>query len=147
MISDAAQARAASFTLRPRELFIAGRWQAAQSGETFDVVDPANERVFARAASGGEADIDVAVKAARKAFESPPWSAMTPAQRARLLLKLADLIEANADEIAPARDARQRHAISHGQVRRRVRRGREPAVPRRLGDQDHGATINLSFPG
>src|SRR6185503_292392 len=42
----------------------------------------------------------IAVQAARRAFESPPWSAMTPAQRARLLLKLADLIEANADEIA-----------------------------------------------
>src|SRR5688572_11974490 len=99
MISDAARARAASFTAKPRELFIGGRWSAAQSGETFEVVDPASERVFAHAAAGGEADIDAAVKAARKAFESGPWSTMTPAQRARLLLRLADLIEANGDEI------------------------------------------------
>src|SRR5262245_63866427 len=100
MISDSARQRAASFTARPRELFIGGRWQAAKSGETFDVIDPANEQVFARASAGGEADIDAAVQAARKAFESGPWPAMTPAQRARLLLKLADLIEANGDEIA-----------------------------------------------
>jgi len=100
MISEAARTRAASFTAQARELFIGGRWQAALNGETFEVVDPANEQVFARAAAGGEADIDVAVKAARRAFESPPWASMTPAQRARLLLKLADLIEANADEIA-----------------------------------------------
>ena len=96
MISDAAQARAASFTSRPRELFIAGRWQAAQSGETFDVVDPANERVFARAASGGEADIDAAVKAARKAFESPPWASFTPAQRALMDLGLVEIAAAGA---------------------------------------------------
>ncbi len=100
MIADSARLRASSFTAKPRDLFIGGRWRAAQSGETFEVVDPANERVFAHAAAGGEADIDAAVQAARKAFESGPWPAMTPAQRARLLLKLADLIEANGDEIA-----------------------------------------------
>src|SRR3569832_348053 len=99
MIPESARQRANAFTARPCELFIGGRWRAAQSGATFDVVDPANERVFARAASGGEADVDDAVQAARSAFESGPWPAMTPAQRARLLFKLADLIEANADEI------------------------------------------------
>ena len=71
MISEAARQRASSFTAQPRELFIGGRWQAAKSGETFEIIDPANARVFARAASGGEADIDAAVTAARKAFESP----------------------------------------------------------------------------
>ena len=147
MISDAAQARAASFTSRPRELFIAGRWQAAQSGETFDVVDPANERVFAHAASGGEADIDVAVKAARKAFESSPWSAMTPAQRARLLLKLADLIEANADEIALL------ETLDNGMPFRMAKFGGVFGAAESLryhagwATKIHGATINLSFPG
>ena len=100
MISEAVRQRAATFTARPRELYIGGRWRAAQSGETFAVVDPASEQVFAHAAAGGEADIDAAVRAARQAFESGPWPAMTPAQRARLLLRLADLIEANGDEIA-----------------------------------------------
>lgn len=100
MISELARQRASAFTARPRELFIAGGFRPAQSGETFEVVDPASEQVIAHAASGGEADIDAAVQAARKAFEAGPWSTLTPAQRARLLLKLADLIEANADEIA-----------------------------------------------
>ena len=100
MISDVARQRAGSFTAKPRELFIGGRWRAASSGETFEVIDPANEKVFAHAAAGGEADIDAAVRAARQAFESGPWPAMTPAQRARLLLKLADLIETNGEEIA-----------------------------------------------
>src|ERR1041384_4403825 len=95
MISDAARARVASFTSRPRELFIAGQWRAASSGETFDAIDRAKACVFAHAAAGGEADIDAAVKAARQAFESGPWASMTPAQRARLLLKLPDLLAGN----------------------------------------------------
>src|SRR3954463_13388716 len=95
MICAIARQRATSFTSAPRELFIGGHWQTARSGETFEVIDPASERVFAHAASGGEADIDAAVQAARRAFESGAWVSMTPAQRARLLLKLAELIEAN----------------------------------------------------
>jgi phenylacetaldehyde dehydrogenase len=147
MISDAARQRAANFTSRPRELFIGGRWQAAQSGETFEVVDPANARVFARAAAGSETDIDVAVKAARKAFESPPWSNMTPAQRARLLLKLADLIEANADEIALL------ETLDNGMPFRMAKFGGVFGAAESLryhagwATKIHGSTINLSFPG
>ena len=145
MISDTARTRAASFTARPRELFIGGRWQAAQSGETFEVIDPANERVFARAASGAEADIDVAVQAARKAFESPQWSSMTPAQRARLLLKLADLIEANGDEIALL------ETLDNGMPYRMAKFGGVFGAAESLryhagwATKMHGATINLVF--
>ena len=78
---------------KPRELFINGTFVAAQSGETFDVVDPATGKVFAQAASGGAEDIDLAVKAARTCFDSGAWSAMPPAQRARIMIKLAELIE------------------------------------------------------
>jgi phenylacetaldehyde dehydrogenase len=147
MISDAARSRAASFTSRPRELFIAGRWQAARSGETFEVVDPANARVFAHAAAGGAEDIDAAVQAARKAFESAPWAAMTPAQRARLLLKLADLIEANGDEIALL------ETLDNGMPFRMARFGGVMGAAESLryhagwATKMHGATINLSMPG
>jgi acyl-CoA reductase-like NAD-dependent aldehyde dehydrogenase len=147
MISDAARQRAASFTSKPRELYIAGRWQAALSGETFEVVDPSNARVFARAASGGEADIDIAVKAARKAFESPPWSSMPPAQRARLLLKLADLIEANADELALL------ETLDNGMPFRMAKFGGVFGAAESLryhagwATKIGGSTINLSFPG
>jgi phenylacetaldehyde dehydrogenase len=147
MIADAVRLRASSFTAKPRELFIGGRWRAAQSGETFEVVDPANERVFAYAAAGGEGDIDAAVQAARKAFESGPWPAMTPAQRARLLLKLADLIETHGDEIALL------ESLDNGMPFRMARFGGVLGAAESLryhagwATKLHGATINLSMPG
>jgi len=85
---------------RPRQLFIDGAFHPAQSGATFEVVDPATGAVFAHAAKGEAADIDLAVRAARRAFDGGAWPAMTPAQRARLMIKLADLIEANGERIA-----------------------------------------------
>ena len=81
-------------------LFINGEWQAARSGKTFDVINPATGQVIAKAAAGDAADIDLAVKAARKAFESGPWPSMPPTARAKLLWKLAEAFEANADKIA-----------------------------------------------
>jgi phenylacetaldehyde dehydrogenase len=85
---------------KPRELFIGGKFQPAESGETFEVIDPATGKTFAAAASGGAADIDRAVKAARRCFDDGDWTRQTPAQRARALIKLADLIEANGSRIA-----------------------------------------------
>src|SRR5690349_16287742 len=146
MISDAARARATSFTSKARELFIAGQWRAAVTGETFDVVDPANARVFARAAAGSEADVDAAVKAARQAFESGPWATMPPSQRARLLLKLADLIEANGDEIALL------ETLDNGMPFRMAKFGGVMGAAESLryhagwATKLHGATINLSMP-
>ena len=90
----------ADLAARPRQLFIDGAFRPAASGETFDVIDPATGQVFASAASGDATDIDLAVRAARAAFDSGRWPAMPPAQRARLLTRLADLIEANGDRIA-----------------------------------------------
>jgi phenylacetaldehyde dehydrogenase len=79
---------------------IGGRWVAASSGATLDVFNPAlAERIASVPASDG-ADIDKAVAAARAAFESPAWYGMRPADRERLLLRLADLVEAHADELA-----------------------------------------------
>jgi phenylacetaldehyde dehydrogenase len=83
-----------------RQLLIDGRWSAAASGRALDVFDPATGEVFAQAAAGGAADIDAAVKAARNAFERGPWRTTPPAERARLLWKLSDAIEAHAAELA-----------------------------------------------
>ena len=83
---------------KARQHFINGDFADAASGETFDVVDPATGLSFATAAMGGAEDIDRAVMAARAAFEG--WAATPPAQRARLMLKLADLIEAEGERIA-----------------------------------------------
>ena len=83
----------------PRNLLIDGRWQNAISGQTFDVIDPTSEQPIAAVALAGAADVDLAVHAAHKAFQSPGWSAITAHRRARYLLDIADLIEANADEL------------------------------------------------
>jgi phenylacetaldehyde dehydrogenase len=85
---------------RPRQLLIGGQWCAAVSGKTLDVSDPATGDVFAQVAAGEAADIDLAVKAARKAFELGPWRSTPPSERARLLWKLSDAIETNAAELA-----------------------------------------------
>jgi len=83
-----------------RLLLIGGKWVPAQSGKTFDVTDPATGEVIAKVAEGDKADVDAAVKAARKAFESGPWPKMTPSARGRLLHKIGDLILEHADELA-----------------------------------------------
>ena len=89
-----------SFLARTHGLFIDGKFVPAQSGETFDVINPATGEVFAKAAAGGAADIDLAVKAARRAFDSGPWSTMNPSGRRNLMWKLSDAIEKSAEEFA-----------------------------------------------
>ena len=91
---------AKAFLARPKKLLINGEWVEAASGKTFDSIDPATENVVCQIAEGDAADVDKAVKAARKAFESDEWGKMRPADRERLLLKLADLLEKHADELA-----------------------------------------------
>jgi len=83
-----------------RRLLIENQWVDAAAGRTFDTVNPATGAVLASIAAGEAADVDRAVTAARAAFESAAWRDMIPAQRARLLWKMADLIEQNIDELA-----------------------------------------------
>lgn len=89
----------AEFLSRPRKLLIGSTWVEAQSGRNFAIENPATGRAIAQAAAGGAADVDRAVRAARKAFEGP-WSRMLPAERGNLIWKLGDAIEAHADELA-----------------------------------------------
>ena len=93
-------AAAQDFLSRAGKMLIDGQWVAAASGKTFDAIDPATESVICQVAAGDKEDVDRAVKAARKAFEDSAWSRMRPVERERLMLKLADLVEANAEELA-----------------------------------------------
>src|SRR5579883_3152401 len=83
----------------PRQLLIGGKWVPAKSGRTFNSINPANEEVLAVIAEGDKADVDEAVKAARRAYEEGRWPILTPHQRGRFLLRLAELIDQHADEL------------------------------------------------
>ena len=80
--------------------FIDGQFQDAASGETFVTENPATGRPIATIAVGGAADIDAAVRAARRAFDDGRWSRRAPAERKEVLLRFADLLEANLEEFA-----------------------------------------------
>ena len=86
--------------MKTDQLFIAGTWRPPVSGENYSTINPATEEESARVAKGDERDIDRAVEAARKAFDSGPWPKMSAAERSRIIWKLADLITANLDEMA-----------------------------------------------
>jgi phenylacetaldehyde dehydrogenase len=88
------------FVSRPRKMFIDGKWVEAASGKTFPSYNPATGEIMAHIAEGDREDIDRAVKAARRAFESGPWPDMTASQRGRLIWKLGDLIEEYLEEFA-----------------------------------------------
>jgi phenylacetaldehyde dehydrogenase len=137
---------ARDFARSKHELFIDGKWGAAQAGQTFETHNPADGSLLGNVASGDAGDVDRAVAAARAALEGP-WADMKPSQRARLIWKLADALDDAADEFAaletldngkPLRDARM-FDIPHAVETLRYNAG----WCTKLG----GETINLSGPG
>jgi len=82
------------------QAFIDGAFRDAASGETFATENPATGEVLAHVAAGGSQDVDVAVRAARRAFDDGRWSRLAPAARKQVLLRFADALEAHADELA-----------------------------------------------
>ncbi len=92
--------RVSDFIAKPRQMLIDGKWVNAVSGKTFPTYNPATGEVLAQVAEGDKQDVDIAVKAARKAFESGPWSRMSATQRGKLIWKLGDLLEANVEQFA-----------------------------------------------
>ena len=79
------------------KMFINGEWVDSHSGKTFDVINPANSQVIARVPEGTKEDVRKAIDSARKAFDSGIWSKKLPGERASILMKLADLVEQNAE--------------------------------------------------
>jgi 1-pyrroline dehydrogenase len=88
-----------STTLKRREMFIGGEWTPSSGGEDQDVVNPATGKVIAHVPKGTSEDVDRAVAAARKAYDET-WADSTPRDRSERLLKLAEAIAANAEELA-----------------------------------------------
>jgi aldehyde dehydrogenase (NAD+) len=86
--------------VKDQPLFIGGKFVDSVSGKTFAAINPATGGTICQVAEADKADVDLAVKAARKALESGPWSKMDAADRGRLLYKLADLVEKQAADLA-----------------------------------------------
>lgn len=80
--------------------YINGEFVDSIDGEEFDVINPVTNEPYIRAASGKKADIDAAVASAKQAFEDGPWPSMLPRERARVLNKIADIVESRGDELA-----------------------------------------------
>src|SRR5256714_1831707 len=85
---------------QPKKLFIGGRWVEAASGKTFETLNPATGEVLAKVAEGGADDIDRAVAAARASFDRGTWRDLPPAERAKILWQVGDMIEERATEFA-----------------------------------------------
>lgn len=90
----------AAFLNEDPKLFIGGKFINSQSGKTFPSINPANGEVLANVSEGDIIDIDKAVKAAKEAFEIGPWGSMSAAKRAKLMFRLSELIEKNAQVLA-----------------------------------------------
>jgi aldehyde dehydrogenase (NAD+) len=135
--------RAKAAHVHQTKILIDGKWHDSKSGKTFDTINPATEEVIAQVAEGDAADIDLAVKAARKAFDSGPWRKMDARDRGRLMYKLADLIESHIDELA------ELETLDNGKPISESRNGDLPLVVDCLryyagwADKIHGATIPI----
>ncbi|MFD2370667.1 betaine-aldehyde dehydrogenase [Brevibacillus sp. GCM10020057] len=87
------------------QLFIGGKWVNALSGKTFESLNPATGEVNGIVAEAGEEDVDLAVKAARQAFQSGPWAEMAPSDRGRLLYRAAQNMWEKLDYLAEVESA------------------------------------------
>ena len=130
---------------KPKRMLIDGKWVEAASGKTFESINPSTGEVLATVAEGDAEDIDRAVAAARRAFNGP-WSKFKPAERQALLLKLADIVEQNFDELASL------DTLDMGGPIKRTLGGRSRVVGllRYYAGQAiaiHGETIENSLPG
>jgi len=86
--------------VKATKLLINNRWVSSESGKTFPTINPATGEEIAQVAEADSGDVDKAVRAARAAFDGGPWRKISAAERGRMLNRLADLIEQNADELA-----------------------------------------------
>lgn len=128
-----------------KKMLIDGQWRDAASGKRFETHNPATGELLATVAEGDAEDINLAVAAARRAFEGP-WSKVKPYERQMLLLRLADLVEKHFDELSALDTVDMGAPLS----RTRAYRGRALGMLRYYAGQAtaiHGETIENSLPG
>jgi aldehyde dehydrogenase (NAD+) len=98
--APASSSPASKVKIGPTKILIDNKWVDSVSGKTFETINPSTGAVIANVAEGDSADVDKAVKAARKAFETGPWRKMNARERGRLMYRLAELMEQHIDELA-----------------------------------------------
>ena len=142
-VSDSVSA----FLSQHKQLLIDGQWVPAESGKTFEVFNPATAEIIAHCAEGEAADINRAVAAARKAFDSGPWRKMTASNRGKLLWKIGDLIEEHTNELA------ELETVDNGKPLMVARMADVPLAADMFrymagwATKIEGNTIPISFPG
>ena len=124
-------------------MLIDGKQVPAVSGKTFAVYNPATGGVIANVPEGDKADVDLAVAAARRAFDERRWLRISPSERGRILWRIADLIERDLEELAELEFDRQRQAVRGRTCRRSAARGRHVPLHGRLGD---AVTVKFLLP-
>jgi acyl-CoA reductase-like NAD-dependent aldehyde dehydrogenase len=127
-------------------MFIDGEWRMAASGRTFSCIDPFTEEPWGRIPEAGAADVNDAVQAARRAFDSDGWPEASPAHRAALLRRLAQLIEENAEPLA------QRQIRENGKLISEMLPGSGVLASAchyfaGLAETLHGISVPVSVPG
>jgi len=85
--------------LKNYQMYINGEWVAAQSGKTFESINPSNGKPWAVVPEADEVDVDAAVKAAHRAFTEGPWSTMTATERGKLLRRLGDVLAEHSESL------------------------------------------------
>lgn len=127
------------------KLFINGQFVDSLSGKTFETIDPRTEEVIAKVAQGSEEDIDLAVKAAREAFDNGPWPRFSGAQRRKILMKLADLIDENTEELAALDTIDAGKLFHYGKTRDIPGAAETFRFYAGAADKIHGDTLKMSM--
>lgn len=134
-------------TLKPKQtqLLIDGKFVNSIDGQVFGTINPTTAEKIVDIQEGGEKDIDLAVKSARKAFDHGPWRKTGPEARRKILNKLADLLERDLDEIAMLETLDNGKPVSHAKIDVVF----SAKILRYYGgwtDKIHGTTIPVSGP-
>ena len=133
-------------TPKQTQLLIDGKFVNSVSGKTFDTFNPATEEKIASVQEADRADVDIAVKAARKAFDEGPWRRMNPSERGQIMYRLADLIDKHGDELAAL------EALDNGKPAKIARIADIPLVANTIRyyagwtDKIHGKTLPINGP-
>ncbi len=135
------------FLAAPKKLLIDGQWVDAASGKNFDVFDPSTGEVIAQVAEGEKEDIDKAVRSARRAFDDGPWRDMKPAERAHILWRVGELIDANNGMLAELESIDNGKPISIAQIADVPLAGEHFRYYSGWPSKRHGNTLNISAPG